>query len=467
MLWMVDVMRFEMYRGNCMENKTVRCRLALGLAGVLLASVLRADSGFRLQRVGNPDGTPAYSGSFDERNNQPIRVVNLKLPNGTVRVMSSAEVAQLDIDPLEDFSVISPDRRAELEKFIRTTVVPFLRLLRKPQAAVAAGPQVARNASQVFPSSDVPNAFQELADASIDPENNEPRIRGCVGRLNTALHPLGLHLTFGRFMEFEGGTVELTIYAITKRLLVQINDRTLPVYVLSPFDDVFRVAALGMMEPYPPRIFIFDDMVSLQVADISAFLKSDKDYDFEDPNVPVATIPKSIQAKINQIVRRNLRDAVGTDHHAVQRWLTNCVARHEGQHLYIDRGMKAAAEARTIEWDDFNLFHERQAYLFELETSDPEFTSFVLLASFAISAALSDKYSRVGCGAALRGLQQELPSMHFWDGDFNRPIANGLVPLFEASPSGIRAGASRARRAVEQFIFSSINGPSATATADQ
>ncbi len=425
----------------------------------MATSAVFAESDFHVQRVGARDDSSSYAGALNEKTSQPVRNVNLQLPNGTVEGINSSQAAVLDIEPLGEFAALAADRRAALESFIRKTLVPFLRLLRKPKGAVSVGERVARAAEQVFPSADVPLAFQELADASVDPENNEAQIRGCVGRLNVAFHPLGLHLTFGRFMEFDGGTVELSIYAVSERLLVQINDRTVPVYVLTPFDELFHVMALGMMEPYPPRIFIFSDMIALQTQDINVFLRGEKDYPFEDPGVPVASVPNAVQVKINQIVRQNLRQAVGADHHMIERWLMNSVARHEGQHLYIDRSMKDAVESHKIEWEDFNRFHERQAYLFELETSDPAFTSFVLLASFAISAALSDKYSRVGCGAALRGLQKQMSQLKFWDGDFNRPIPDGLIPLFESPPSGVRAAASRARREVEKFLTSS-DGPS-------
>jgi hypothetical protein len=419
------------------------------------ASPLAADSAFHVQRVRSSDGVPVYAGSFDEKKNQPIRVADLKFPNGAVLAMTPEQADALDIEPLGEYAALSPDRRKSLDAFFRKTLVPFLRLLRKPNGAVSSGAAVERAADRVFPSPDVGAALKELAGASADPDNNEAKIRGCAARLNAVFHPLGVHLTFGRFTEFDGGTVELSVYWVSQRLLVQINDRTLPVYMLAPFDQRFCVPALGMMEPYPPRIFILADMVARQVRDINVFLRGDKDYPFEDPGVPVASVPDAVQIKINQIVRSNLRRAVGNDRYAVEQWLVRSVARHEGLHLYIDRAMKAAAESHKIEWEDFNVYHERQAYLFELETSDPEFTPFVLLASFAISAALSDKYSRVGCGAALRGLQKQLPSVKFWDGDFNRPIANGLIPLFEAPPSGVRAAAGRARREVEAFLTSS------------
>jgi len=436
-------------------------------AVLLAASQVGAESGFTVQRVGAADNTPSYAGTLDEKANRPVRIVDLGLPNGTVQPATPEQVSALDIDPLGEFSSLSAERRAELDNFISKTLVPFLLSLRKPKGAAGMGARVAQQAERVFPSTDVPAAFQELAAASADPDNNEARIRGCAARLNAALHPLGLHLTFGRFVEFEGGTVELTVYQVSQRLLAQINDRTVPVYVLAPFAGEFQVPALGIMESYPPRIFIFGDMVALQVQDIGAFLRGEKDYPFEDPGVPVASVPNAVQVKINQIVRASLRRAVGSDHHAIEQWLMKSVARHEGQHLYIDRSMKDAAESNKIDWDDFNRTHERQAYLFELETADPEFTPFVLLASFAISAALSDKYSRVGCGAALRGLQKQMPSVKFWDGDFNRPIAEGLVPLFEAPPSSVRAAAGRARKEVERFLTSSTSDPSAETAEDR
>ena len=82
-----------------------------------MVSVLCADSGFRLQRVGNSDGTPAYAGSFDERKNQPIRLVN---PASIRRILALPE-------PLTDAARAALDafsRRLEAQADLRFTLDP-------------------------------------------------------------------------------------------------------------------------------------------------------------------------------------------------------------------------------------------------------------------------------------------------------------------------------------------------------
>lgn len=371
-------------------------------------------------------------------------------------VFAKAVVLGLGPLPLVPVNQLSPSEQKKINDFVEGPLLWF------QQAAYHQSPELAQAKEAVvkyvhqrFESKAVAQAFEKLIHLAFSlrgfEENAE--LMSAKDKMNEWLHIHGIHLVLDS-AELAKGRVYLKCYLVLDKLQYDIAGTPFAIYEVRPTVKEDVNMALGHAETEQGFLFLFGDQVDQEVDMAVGFLNEAASGYLWVTNQEgwlesVGNIPESTVSSIEAAVRKQVREENKRtpEKPAYRKLLIDSIAHHEGFHKRIEPFLEASFRRWKINAQEKAKLHEKGAYLYQLEASDPAFTHMLLL---MITSTALNSYSPVisnmdGAREALMDLQVQLPQLRFWDKEQKKFLVSGLPSIFSLPAQQIKQAAGQAR----------------------